>query len=134
MEAFRDYVPVVELHHENHDGSGYPWGLAGEDIPVAARIVHVADAYDAMVTDRPYRKGLAHAAAVEILKANAGSQFDPAAVNAFVSCAAPRLTASIADHESDVETHELRNLADGLAREEARHRARGAAVPPATLS
>jgi HD-GYP domain-containing protein (c-di-GMP phosphodiesterase class II) len=79
-------VPVVELHHENHDGSGYPWGLRGEQIPVAARIVHVADAYDAMVTNRPYRKGMSHQRALEILAQNAGAQFDPAVVHAFLHC------------------------------------------------
>jgi putative nucleotidyltransferase with HDIG domain len=123
VEAFRDYVPVVELHHENHDGSGYPWGLAGEEIPIAARIVHVADAYDAMVTDRPYRKGLCHAAAIEILRANAGSQFDPQVVNAFVSCATPRQVSSADDSNAD-ESQELQKLAAVLEREEARHRDR----------
>jgi putative nucleotidyltransferase with HDIG domain len=86
IEAFERYVPVVELHHENHDGSGYPWGLKGERIPVSARIVHVADAYDAMVTNRPYRKGMSHQRALEILAQNAGSQFDPGVVNAFLRC------------------------------------------------
>ncbi len=133
VEAFRDYVPVVELHHENHDGSGYPWGLAGEEIPVAARIVHVADAYDAMVTDRPYRKGLGHAQAIEILKANAGNQFDPEAVNAFVSCASPRPVAA-SENLSDAESHELQNLAAGLAREETRHRPGVRTAPPRKLS
>jgi putative nucleotidyltransferase with HDIG domain len=120
VEAFRDYVPVVELHHENHDGSGYPWGLEGESIPIAARVVHVADAYDAMVTDRPYRKGLGHGAAIEILKANAGTQFDPQVVTAYVSCAVPRPVAAV-DASSDAESHGLQNLAAGLAREETRH-------------
>jgi putative nucleotidyltransferase with HDIG domain len=86
IEAFERYVPVVELHHENHDGSGYPWGLRGEQIPVSARIVHVADAYDAMVTNRPYRKGMSHQRALEILEQHAGSQFDPAVVAAFLRC------------------------------------------------
>jgi putative nucleotidyltransferase with HDIG domain len=133
VEAFRDYVPVVELHHENHDGSGYPWGLAGEEIPAAARIVHVADAYDAMVTDRPYRKGLGHAAAMEILQANCGSQFDPQVVTAFVSCATPRPTVS-AESSSDAESYELQNLAAGLAREEARRHAGVNAASPKKLS
>lgn len=86
IEAFERYVPVVELHHENHDGSGYPWGLRGEQIPIAARIVHVADAYDAMVTNRPYRQGMSHQYALEVLAQNAGTQFDPAVVDAFVRC------------------------------------------------
>ena len=123
VEAFRDYVPVVELHHENHDGSGYPWRLAGEEIPVAARIVHVADTYDAMVTDRPYRQGLEHAAAIKILQTNASSQFNPEVVHAFVSCTAPRPVSSAGDSEVD-ESQELQNLAAVLEREEARHRGR----------
>lgn len=133
VEAFRDYVPVVELHHENHDGSGYPWGLAGEEIPVAARIVHVADAYDAMVTDRPYRKGLQHDRAIEILKVNAGSQFDPQVVTAFVGFAAPRPIAQ-ADDSSGTASYELQNLSAGLAREAARHRSGVSAALPSKLS
>lgn len=133
VEAFRDYVPVVELHHENHDGSGYPWGLAEDEIPVTARIVHVADAYDAMVTDRPYRRGLGHDAAIEILQANAGSQFDPDVVAAFIRCAAPRPTASAGDSDAD-ESQELQNLAAVLEREEARQRPHVNGISPRKLS
>jgi putative nucleotidyltransferase with HDIG domain len=133
VEAFRDYVPVVELHHENHDGSGYPWGLAGEEIPLAVRIVLVADAYDAMVTNRPYRKGLGHDAAIAILHANAGSQFDPEVVAAFVRCSAPRPVSSANGSDVD-ESQELQNLAAVLEREEARQRGRVSEASPRKLS
>jgi HD-GYP domain-containing protein (c-di-GMP phosphodiesterase class II) len=77
VHGFEPYLDVVELHHENWDGTGYPHGRAGEDLPLPVRIVHVADAYDAMTSDRPYRRGLSQAKAVQILQANAGTQFDP---------------------------------------------------------
>jgi HD-GYP domain-containing protein (c-di-GMP phosphodiesterase class II) len=73
----------VELHHENWDGTGYPRGLRGEDVPLPARIVHVADAFDAMTSDRPYRRGMSVSEAFGILNRFAGTQFDPAIVNAF---------------------------------------------------
>jgi len=76
---------VVELHHENWDGLGYPRGLKAEETPRTARIVKVADAYDAMTSDRPYRRGMAHDQAIRILQENAGTQLDPDAVQAFVA-------------------------------------------------
>lgn len=77
MGRFQNFLPVVELHHENYDGSGYPYKLAGERIPLAARIVHVADAFDAMVTHRHYRSALPLREAIRELRVNAGTQFDP---------------------------------------------------------
>jgi putative nucleotidyltransferase with HDIG domain len=85
VQGFDAYLPVVELHHENWDGRGYPWGLKGEETPRTARIVKVADAYDAMTSDRPYRRGMAHDEAIRVLKENAGTQLDPAAVQAFLA-------------------------------------------------
>ncbi len=82
VHGFQAYLHAVELHHENWNGTGYPWGLHGEEIPLAARIVRVADAYDAMTTDRPYRRGIAHEQAIRLLEQNAGVQFDPAIVRA----------------------------------------------------
>jgi HD superfamily phosphohydrolase YqeK len=82
--GFEPYLPVVEYHHENHDGSGYPYGMRGKDIPLCARIVHVADAYDAMTSHRTYRKAMPHERAVRILRDCAGSQFDPEVVSVFV--------------------------------------------------
>jgi response regulator RpfG family c-di-GMP phosphodiesterase len=76
---------VVRSHHERWDGRGYPDGLAREDIPAAARVFAVADALDAMTSDRPYRKAMSWAAAGRELVAQAGKQFDPAVVEAFRS-------------------------------------------------
>jgi HD-GYP domain-containing protein (c-di-GMP phosphodiesterase class II) len=83
VQGFASFLPAVELHHENWDGSGYPKGESGEKTPIDARIIHVADAYDAMTTDRSYRRGMAHERAVEILVENAGKQFDPRIVDVF---------------------------------------------------
>jgi putative nucleotidyltransferase with HDIG domain len=74
---------VVRHHHERWDGAGYPDGLAGAEIPLAARVFCVADTFDALTTDRPYRPGMDANRAREIIAANAGSQFDPDIVEAF---------------------------------------------------
>ena len=83
--------PIVRGHHERWDGGGYPDGLAGEAIPLGARIVAVADAFDAMTTDRPYRKALALEKAWKILREGAGTQWDAAVVDAFASVPAGRV-------------------------------------------
>jgi putative nucleotidyltransferase with HDIG domain len=85
VHGFEAYLPVVELHHENWDGTGYPRGLKGEETPRNARIVKVADAYDAMTSDRPYRRGMRHEQAIAILEKHAGTQFDVPVVQAFVT-------------------------------------------------
>ncbi len=85
VEGFARFLDSVELHHENWDGTGYPHGLAGNQVPLAARIIHVADAYDAMTSDRPYRRGFTHNVAADILQQNAGTQFDPEIVNVFLA-------------------------------------------------
>jgi response regulator RpfG family c-di-GMP phosphodiesterase len=72
-------------HHEFLDGSGYPDGLKGDEIPLGARIILVADAYDAMTTDRPYRKAIGHHKAIAELREKSGTQFDPKMVNALIS-------------------------------------------------
>jgi len=77
------YLDIIELHHENLDGTGYPHGLKGEETPLHARIVKVADAYDAMTSDRPYRRGKSHAEAIAILKSVCGSEMDPLVVEVF---------------------------------------------------
>jgi hypothetical protein len=74
----------VRHHHEAWDGSGYPAGLAGLDIPFGARVIAVADSYDAMTSDRPYRAGMPQAKAVSILRAGRGQQWDPTLVDAFL--------------------------------------------------
>ncbi len=76
------HVEIVELHHERPDGQGYPFGLRGDDIPLAARIVHVADAYDAMTSARAYRSSRPPEAALAELRDHAGVQFDTASVDA----------------------------------------------------
>jgi HD-GYP domain-containing protein (c-di-GMP phosphodiesterase class II) len=68
---------MIRHHHENFDGSGYPDGLAGDDIPMGARIIMIADTIDAMTTDRPYRRAMSLSRAIEELEAFAGRQFDP---------------------------------------------------------
>ncbi len=83
VNGFQPYLAVVELHHENWDGTGYPHGIRGQEVPQAARIVHVADAFDAMTSDRPYRRGMSVSEAFGILNRFAGTQFDPAIVGAF---------------------------------------------------
>jgi putative nucleotidyltransferase with HDIG domain len=77
-------VQVVRAHHERWDGSGYPAGLAGADIPLAARVVAVADAFLAMCEERPYRRRINRDAAVRELSKCAGSQFDPVCVQALI--------------------------------------------------
>ena len=74
---------VVAQHHERWDGSGYPFGLRGEDIDIGARIFAVVDAFDAMTSDRVYRRGCSYEAALAELERCAGAQFDPAIIEAF---------------------------------------------------
>jgi HD-GYP domain-containing protein (c-di-GMP phosphodiesterase class II) len=83
VQGLESYLGIVELHHENWDGTGYPHGLRGEQTPLLARIVKVADAYDAMTSDRPYRSGKSHAEALTVLRSVCGSEMDPSVVEAF---------------------------------------------------
>jgi len=85
VQGLEPYLNIVELHHENLDGSGYPHGLKGEETPLDARIVKVADAYDAITSDRPYRRGKSHADAIAILQKACGTEMDPAVVKAFAA-------------------------------------------------
>ena len=85
FSMFRKGRLYIRHHHERWDGKGYPDGLAGVDIPLGARIIAVADAYDAMTSDRPYRKALPHEIALAELERGAGKQFDPAVVEAFIA-------------------------------------------------
>jgi len=77
---------IVYSHHERYDGKGYPTGLKGEDAPLGARIFAVADAFDAMTSNRPYRRALAVDKACEEITSNSGTQFDPSVVEAFLHC------------------------------------------------
>lgn len=83
VEYLRDLLPVIRHHHECFDGSGYPEGLEGDDIPLGARIIAVADAFDAMTSPRPFRGPMKDSAALAELKKKAGSQFDPIVVQSF---------------------------------------------------
>ena len=84
VKKLHPVVPVILHHHENYDGTGYPAGIKGTDIPVLARIIRVADSYDAMISNRPYKKHLSISAALEELKSHAGTQFDPEMVKHFI--------------------------------------------------
>lgn len=81
--TLRDAVPIILHHHERFGGSGYPYGLRGQEIPLGARIVAIADAYDAMVHDRPYKRAITHELAIAELRRHAGTQFDPELVQIF---------------------------------------------------
>ena len=72
-------------HHERFDGRGYPRGLVGDEIPLMARIICVADAYEAMIADRTYRKGISHELAISEIQKCSNKQFDPVVVDAFIS-------------------------------------------------
>ncbi len=92
---------AVLLHHERPDGRGYPHGVAGPDIPLAARVVGICDAFDAMTSNRPYRAGLPIAAALAIIETHAASQFDASLVRHFVALGADGLLEHIAGHSDD---------------------------------
>ncbi len=77
IRQFKNIVPAVLHHHERFDGKGYPDGLKGKEVPLFARIIHVADSFDAMVSERPYRKGLRRELAMEEIRKFSGTQFDP---------------------------------------------------------
>ncbi|MFP4016386.1 MAG: HD-GYP domain-containing protein [Halanaerobiales bacterium] len=83
---FLIHIPEYVLyHHERWDGTGYPYGLKGEEIPLAAQIIAVADAYDAMTSDRAYRDSMSHEKAIKEIKENRGTQFSPKVVDVFIN-------------------------------------------------
>ncbi len=81
IKAYAEILPIIEQHHEKYDGTGYPFGLSGTHIHPLARILAVADTFDAMVSDRPYRLGFTMEKALQIIRSEAGRQFDPAVVD-----------------------------------------------------
>jgi len=84
MRRFHDALPYVLFHHERWDGGGYPAGLRGRRIPIEARILAIADAFDAMISPRPYRPALTHEHALTEVERGAGTQFDPFVAELFV--------------------------------------------------
>jgi len=84
IKQLKDIVPIIRHHHESFDGRGYPDGIKGEEIPLPARILHVADSFDAMTSDRPYRLSPGKEFAISEFKKFSGIQFDPQAVEAFL--------------------------------------------------
>ena len=111
VHGLQPYLAIVELHHENWDGTGYPHGLRGEETPITARIVKIADTYDAMTSDRPYRQGMSHEKAVAIFEQISGSQLDPAIVEAFRRVPLIELKANLSDSKSV----SLRRLSEAVA-------------------
>lgn len=114
-------TPVVRHHHEAYDGSGYPAGLRGEEIPLLARILTVADSFEAMTSDRPYRKGFTIPEAIEELKRCSGTQFDPRIVSVFIEViselggAAPAGALALSDEIAPEEARAIfAALVDGL--------------------
>ena len=94
MPFLARHIPIVELHHERPDGRGYPYGLAGDAIPLPARIVHVADAFDAMTSARAYRPARLPVEALDELRRGAGTDFDPDAVDALIAALSRQRTPS----------------------------------------
>ena len=85
IHFLRDIIPLVYFHHEWYDGSGYPEGIKEEEIPLGARILAVADSFDAMISDRPYRKAMSQEEAIAELHRFAGTQFDPKVIEVFIN-------------------------------------------------
>jgi len=77
IQTFHDLLPLILYHHERWNGKGYPFGLKGDEIPMGARIIAISDVYQALISDRPYRKALSKKQALKIIKENSGKQFDP---------------------------------------------------------
>jgi len=105
IQELDEVLPIVLHHHENWDGSGYPHRLAGNEIPIMARIVAVADAFDAMSSDRPYRNGLPNEEVDSILREGAGVQWDARVIEAFFAIRSdiPLLTSNLPTQETSPE-------------------------------
>jgi HD-GYP domain-containing protein (c-di-GMP phosphodiesterase class II) len=146
FQLFRPGANIVRSHHENYDGTGYPRGLTGEAIPIGARVVAVADAFDAMTSDRPYRSALGSEEAVRRLRDGAGRQWDPVVIGAFLKLvgegrvvvegrATPVQVPESAHPEPDPPIHHvgLRDLgpSNAIAVDDADERTAGA--PPVTV-
>ncbi|MGQ9601104.1 MAG: HD-GYP domain-containing protein, partial [Candidatus Bipolaricaulia bacterium] len=86
LEIYDGSIEIIRHHHEHWDGTGYPNGLKGEQIPLGARILALADIYNALITDRPYRKAYSKEEALEIIRGMSGKELDPKVVEAFLKC------------------------------------------------
>jgi putative nucleotidyltransferase with HDIG domain len=95
LHAFRDVLPIIAQHHENYDGSGYPHGLSRDNIDLRARVLSLADVYDAMTSSRPYRDGMDHERVLKSIIRDAGHKFDPSIVEAFLRVLENEPTATI---------------------------------------
>ena len=84
IQILHDLIPFIFYHHERWDGKGYPSGIKGEDIPLGARVIAIADVYQALISDRPYHKAFTKNVAIDIIKKSSGTQFDPRIVSAFL--------------------------------------------------
>ncbi len=104
--------PVVRWHHERFDGKGYPDGLKGEELPLLARVAAIADAFDAMTSDRPYRLGLSIQDAIAEVKKNSGTQFDPQLVDLFIQIKPDEFAQAVRDFE---QWRHSRHRADSLS-------------------
>ncbi len=109
----RLFSPIVRHHHEHWDGTGYPDGARGDAIPIGARIVGLADAFDAMTHDRPYRRALPIPAALDELRRHAGRQFDPDLVEPFIACLDALSSATDMDDVRDIPLIPARALRAG---------------------
>jgi len=88
QQSFLEQARILAItHHEKWDGSGYPYGLKGEDIPLQGRLMAIADVYDALISDRPYKSAMTHETAVDVIKKETGKHFDPTLVMMFLSVA-----------------------------------------------
>jgi HD-GYP domain-containing protein (c-di-GMP phosphodiesterase class II) len=94
LKSYPDFAQVIEMvqhRHERWDGGGYPGRLRGPDIPFGARVIAVAESFDAMISDRPYRRALSMEQAADVLRAGSGRQWDPVVVQSFLRSMADRL-------------------------------------------
>jgi HD-GYP domain-containing protein (c-di-GMP phosphodiesterase class II) len=104
VSFLREPREIILHHHERYDGKGYPAGLKGSEIPLGARILAVADSFEAMMSDRPYRKALSLAEALKEMKVNSGTQFDPEIVEAFIDALGESDKTRVGDVVKKVET------------------------------
>lgn len=101
IKQLEGVIEIIKYHHEYYDGNGYPYGIKGDEIPLGARIIAIADAFDGLVSNRAYRQGLNFDEALKIIEEKAGSQFDPELINVFKSIL-PAATKEIKEYEDNL--------------------------------